>query len=122
MTTFSMMFTMQNFYTHSIFNMKLNYFFAAVVALAYGSSLVLAIPIQREFEARDFDNDDLITREVVDFEAREFPVVDIDTREFNNDEDLELREFEDLEDREFEDIAERSPQVGLLTSSRCSSG
>lgn len=94
-------------FLHAQFNMKLNYFFAAGAALVYGSSLVLAIPIEREFEARDFDNDDLITREAIDFEARELPIVDINTREFSDDDDLEIREFED--------IVERSPQVGLLT-------
>jgi len=97
--------------------MKLNYFFAVTAALAYGSSLVLAIPIEQEFEARDFDSDDLITREAVDFEARELPIVDIEAREVDDD-DLELREFEDLEDRELEDIVRRDP-VGLLTSSYC---
>ena len=93
--------------------MKLNYFFAVTAALAYGSSLVLAIPI----EARNFDNDALITREAVDFEARELPIVDIEAREVDND-DLELRESGDLEDRELEDIVGRDP-VGLLTSSYC---
>jgi len=85
--------------------MKLNYFFAAA-ALAYGSSLVIAIPIEQIFEARDLDNDDLITREVVGLEARELPIVDIEAREFD-DEDLELRDLEDLEERELEDIAKR---------------
>jgi hypothetical protein len=72
--------------------MKLN-IFVALAALAFGSSLVLAAPV-------DSDMQDLAAREtfeVEDFVARDFADVDeFDAREYY-DEDLEAREDE-LED------------------------
>jgi len=84
--------------------MKFNVF-VAIAALAYGSSLVLAAPV-------DFDTQALAAREVSyeveDFVARDVADVDeFDAREYL-DEELEAREDE------LEDVFERSVSILII--------
>ncbi len=79
--------------------MKLNTFFVAV-ALAYGSSLVLALPIDSEYYSRDL-------ADLEEFNAREFYDV-YDAREFNDE--LDARQFYD------EDLFERQLSAPVTVS------
>jgi hypothetical protein len=86
--------------------MKLSIFFVAA-ALAYGSSLVVAQPIESDYFARDLaDVEEFGAREVydIDIDAREFLDDDLAARDYF-DEDFVAREYlgDELEVREFDD-------------------
>lgn len=93
--------------------MKLNVFFVAA-ALAYGSSIVAARPVEFKLGAREIsDVVDINTRELgVDIDIREYAAGDLLAREPEADFEVDARELvDDLEARTEEeiDIVEREP-------------